>query len=100
LTRRKVTIAPDAIVAFAKAKTWLCQPVSGATGKKRWAALNEARLSLEHHPHLGGESRDHPEHRQLVVSGYRLVYQVASDTGDAMTAGDVVIVALFGPGQR
>lgn len=37
--------------------------------------------------------------RQLVVSGYRVIYRVDHDTGEGSTAGDVRILALFGPGE-
>jgi len=41
----------------------------------------------------------------LVVSGYRLLYRVEpdtgdSETGDSETAGDIAVLALFGPGQQ
>lgn len=96
---RRVTTAPGAVLALAAARRWLLQPGSGPAGARRWDALREARRSLRDHPYLGGESEEHPGHRQYVVSGYRLIYRVHPDTGDGATAGDVRIVAVFGPGQ-
>ncbi len=75
------------------------QPGSGPVGAQRWESLREARRTLRAHPDAGSESVEHPGHRQLVVSGYRIVYSVHPDTGDGTTAGDVRVVAVFGPGQ-
>lgn len=97
---RRVTVAPVAARAFRAARVWLTQPGSGADGRARWEALRDARRRLMTHPHLGPPCADHPGYRQLVVSGYRLLYRVSPDTGDGGTAGDVRIVALSGPGQR
>jgi hypothetical protein len=76
------------------------QPGSGAAGAKRWDALKQARNSLRNYPYLGGISEHHPGHRRHVVSGYRIGYQIRPDTGDTATAGDIRIVALFGPGEK
>jgi plasmid stabilization system protein ParE len=54
---------------------------------------------LRSHPYLGSASQNHPGYYQLVIHGHRLIYRVIPDTGDGATAGDVLIVALFGPGQ-
>ena len=96
---RKVTTAPEAALALAAARRWLRQPGSGPVGARRWDALRDARRSLRDYPYLGAVSDEHPGHRQHVVSGYRLIYQVDPDTGDSATAGNVRIVAVFGPGQ-
>jgi plasmid stabilization system protein ParE len=55
---------------------------------------------LRQYPYLGAESAEIPGHRQIVVSGYRIIYQVNPDTGDSATAGDIRVVAIFGPGQE
>lgn len=55
--------------------------------------------ALAAQPYLGVTSEEHPGHRQVVVSGYRIVYRIDPDTGDGATAGDIRIVAVFGPGQ-
>jgi plasmid stabilization system protein ParE len=96
---RKVTTAPEAARGLAEARRWLCQPGAGPFGVRRWEALRAARRSLRDYPYLGGTSEEHPRHRQLVVSGYRLIYRVEPDTADSATAGDVRIVAVFGPGE-
>ena len=96
---RRVTIAPAAAEGFRRARLWLLQPGSGPAGLRRWEALREARRRLRDHPYLGTPSADHPGLRQLVVAEHRLIYRLVPDTGDAGTAGDVLILALFGPGQ-
>ncbi len=96
---RRVTTAPEAVRALGEARSWLLQSGSGPVGAKRWQSLRDARRTLRAHPYLGRPSEEHPGHRQLVMSGYRLLYRVDPDTGDSDTAGDIRIVAVFGPGQ-
>jgi plasmid stabilization system protein ParE len=96
---RKVTTSPEALLGFDEAKKWLCQPGAGKIGLRRWQAIRDALRQLMRHPYIAPASPEIPDHRQLVVSGYRLIYQVNPDTGDSQTAGDVRIVAIFGPGQ-
>jgi plasmid stabilization system protein ParE len=96
---RKVTTGPAAARALKRAKRWLCQPGSGKEGKRRWDALRNSRRALTLSPYLGLESLEVPGHRLLVISGYRLIYQVYPDTGDSKTVGDIRIVAVFGPGE-
>jgi hypothetical protein len=35
----------------------------------------------------------------MLHRGYRVVYEVVPDTNDNATAGDVRVLAIFGPGQ-
>ena len=37
--------------------------------------------------------------RLLVSQRHRIVYRITPDTGDTLTAGDVFLVRIFGPGQ-
>jgi plasmid stabilization system protein ParE len=96
---RRVLIAPAAAGDLRDARRWLLQPGSGPDARRRWEALKEVPRGLLDHPYRGRASADHPGYRELAVSGYRLLYQVRPDTGDAATAGDVEIVRVFGPGQ-
>jgi plasmid stabilization system protein ParE len=54
---------------------------------------------LANAPYTGASSQRHPGLRDLVVANYRLFYTVDPDTGDVATAGDILIVAIIGPGQ-
>lgn len=96
---RKVTTAPQAAEALRRARAWLTQQGSGPNGRARWEALRTSRLGLRDHPYLGAPSSELPGYRQLVVSEHRIIYRVTPDTGDSATAGDIRIVAVFGPGQ-
>jgi len=97
--RRKVTTTADATDALQAARLWLTQPGSGRSGRRRWEYLRDAGKRLRGNAYLGAVLPEVPGHRQLVVSGYRVIYQVQPDTGENATAGDIRIVAVFGPGQ-
>ena len=96
---RRVTTAPGALEALRQAHAWLTQEGSGPQGRARWAALRDRRKRLRTHPYLGTPIEDRPERYLLFVSEHRLIYQVDPDTGESATAGDVRVVAMFGPGQ-
>jgi len=97
--------AAKAQAALNDARRWLLQPGSGAYGRARWHALRDAADNLADLPYKGAPVPHQPGLRQLVVSGYRLLYRVEpdtgdSETGDSETAGDIAVLALFGPGQQ
>ena len=97
----KVITAPEAARALAAARVWLTQPGSGFRGRRRWEKLLNAPGRLRAFPY-SGERAEHPGHYVLVEpeSGYRLIYTIDPDTRDSGTAGDIRIVAVFGPGQQ
>jgi plasmid stabilization system protein ParE len=97
--QRKVITAPEAAAGLRQARSWLTQKGSGPNGRARWEQLRDARRMLKTHPYLGPEAADHAGMRCLVVSDYRIIYRVIADTGDSASAGDVLILAVFGPGQ-
>ncbi len=97
---RKVTTTTVALRALRDAKAWLMQPGSGPAGARKWRASVQARRNPRDHPFLGGRDVEHPEYRVLVASGDRLIYRVVPDTGDSLTADDVLIVRVIGPGQE
>lgn len=92
-------VAPAAAEGLRRARQRLTQPGPGTEGRARWAALRETPGRLRIHPYLGSASTDHSGYRQCIVSEHRRIYRVMPDTGSGETAGDVVIVAVFGPGQ-
>jgi plasmid stabilization system protein ParE len=96
---RRVVRAPVAAETLIAARRWLRQPGAGDVGKARWNAILAAIESLRSLPYLGNEITEPHGYRQLVVSGYRLIYRVQPDTEDNETAGDGLLVAVFGPGQ-
>ncbi len=98
---RKVTTSPEAAAGFKGARRWLLQPGSGQDGRVKWERLKQARRDLRVSPCMGGTAD--PEHnglRRRAVAGFRLIYRVEPDTNSNETAGDMRVLALFGPGQR
>jgi plasmid stabilization system protein ParE len=98
LAQRQLTIAAAAVRDLDAARRWLTQPGAGARAARRLAALAAAVQDLQEHPcrwpvgELAGLRGRH-------VEGHRIVYEVAPDTGDDATAGDVTVLRVFGPGQ-
>ncbi len=97
---RRVAVTPEAAAAFRNARQWLMQPGSGRAGALRWQKLRGIRKILQRSPYIGPAFAGQPGVRVVVVSDYRVLYQVVPDTGDTQSAGDILIVALFGPGQE
>ena len=58
-----------------------------------------AVAELRRYPYLGAPDDERNGHRKPVKSGYRIIYRVSPDTGETKTAGDVIVVAIFGPGE-
>ena len=42
---------------------------------------------------------DHPGRREMTCERHRVIYRVQPDTGLSATAGDVLVLRVFGPGQ-
>ncbi len=97
---RRVITSREAKANFEAARSWLLQPGSGARGRAKWEQLKQSRRDLRDFPCLGDtKDPDHRGRRRRIVAGYRLIYLVEPDTNDNATAGNVQILALFGPGQ-
>ncbi len=96
---RRVTTTPDALEALRQARAWLTQRGSGANGRARWEALRDSRKRLRTYPYIGTPIEGHPKRYQLVVSEYRVIYRIDPDTGESATAGDLRVLAVFGPGR-
>jgi hypothetical protein len=61
--------------------------------------IRDAINQLRQHPCLYPVI-EHPGTRELPCEGgYRALYEVRPDTGRSETAGDVVVLRVFGPGQ-
>ena len=96
---RRLTTAPDALQALRQARAWLLQKGSGTRGQARWTALRGGLKGLRIYPYLGAPIAGQPGRYQLVISEHRVIYRVEPDTGESATAGDVRVLAVFGPGQ-
>ena len=78
---------------------WLLQPGAGPTAIRRLERLRAAISGLADLPCAWPRSPG-TSARQLVCQDYRVVYRLSPDTGDNQTAGDVLILRVFGPGQQ
>ena len=76
-------------------RLWLTQPGSGLPARRRLAAIRAAINWLRQYPCLY-PTGEHPGVRERPCDGG---YRVAPDTGHNDTAGDVVVLRVFGPGQ-
>jgi len=92
-------LTTEAATDLAEAQGWLLQQGSGSAARKRYDALIHAIEGLVAHPTRYRRSPDEATRRVMVVSGYRVIYRVDPDTGADATAGDVTVLAVFGPGE-
>jgi plasmid stabilization system protein ParE len=96
---RELIYAPEALADLEEATGWLIQPGSGPKAWRRLAALRDSIERLREHPCLWPISQ-HASVRELPCEGgYRALYEVFPDTGRNDTAGDVIVLRVFGPGQ-
>jgi plasmid stabilization system protein ParE len=79
-------------------RQWLTQPGSGPAARRRLAAIRAKIRRLKQHPCRHPIS-EHPGVRELACDGHRALYRVDPDTGHDETAGDVLVLRVFGPGQ-
>jgi plasmid stabilization system protein ParE len=96
--RRTLRLARQAIEDLTAVRRWQSQPGAGAGGAARVRRIRAAIRTLKVHPclHLKGER---PGTRELSCERHRIVYRVDPDTGRDATAGDVLVLRVFGPGQ-
>ena len=67
--------------------------------QRRLAAIRADIRRLKQHPCLYPVGQ-HPGVRELpCAGGYRALYRVNPDTGRDETAGDVIVLRVYGPGQ-
>ena len=96
---RELIYAPEALADLAAATHWLTQPGSGPRAWRRLAAIRDSIERLREHPCLWPVGQ-HAGVRELPCEGgYRALYEVFPDTGRDETAGDVIVLRVYGPGQ-
>jgi hypothetical protein len=79
---------------------WLTQPGSGPTARRRLAGLWSSIERLRQYPcQLSGRQAQRGPGTSLQWRGYRAYFRVCPDTGRNDTAGDILILRVFGPGQ-
>jgi plasmid stabilization system protein ParE len=95
---RRLTIAPAARRDLRGVRIWLSQPGSGQFAHRRLAAIERAVLELAGDPCRYAFGA-HSGIRARYVERHAILYRVSPDTGDSSTAGNVVVLRVFGPGQ-
>ena len=96
---RRLAYAEDAADDLATIRRWLTQPGAGQAGLRRLRAVHASIRRLRGRPCLYPVV-DQPGVRELPSAhGYRAFYEVRPDTGRGDTAGDVMVLRVFGPGQ-
>lgn len=96
---RELIYAPEALADLDAARAWLTQPGSGPAAWRRLAAIWTDIERLREHPCLHPIGQ-HPGVRELpCAGGWRALYEVDPDTGISATAGDVIVLRVYGPSQ-
>ena len=95
---RRLDYTDAALRDIEAAFQWLSQPGSGTRARRRIRAIRTAIDTLIDHPCLHPVNPD-SRRRELSCEGHRIIYSVVPDTGDNATAGNVVVLRVFGPGQ-
>ena len=96
---RKLNYTEEAIEDLQAVRRWLTQSGSGPRARRRLTAIRAAINRLRAGPCLYPVGQ-HPGVRELPCDGgYRALYEVIPDTGREETAGVVLVLRVFGPGQ-
>jgi len=96
---RELIFAPEALADLEAATHWLSQPGSVPRAWRRLAVIRDSIERLCEHPCLWPVGL-HAGVRELPCEGgYRALYEVITDTGRDETAGDVIVLRVYGPGQ-
>ena len=95
---RLVRLSPKARDDLRAIRTWYSQPGSSFVAKRRVQAILSAITRLKDNPCLHPHGDD-PSIRRLTVERHVVIYEVHPDTGRTATAGDVLVLRVFGPGQ-
>jgi plasmid stabilization system protein ParE len=96
---RELIYAPEALADMEEATSWLTQPGSGPRAWRRLAAIWENTERLREHPCLWPVGQHFGVRELPCDGGYRVLYEVQPDTGRNETAGDVIVLRVYGPGQ-
>lgn len=95
---RSLSYSREASADIEVVRWWYAQPGAGRTAQRRIRAILAAIGRLRQHPSRYPHG-DHPGTRRMAVEGHAVIYEVIPDTGHDATAGDVVVLRVFGPGQ-
>lgn len=95
---RGLIYAPEALADLDAAAKWLTQPGSGQRAWRRLVAIRNSIERLREQPCLWPVGQ-HADVRELPCDGYRIFYVVHPDSGRDETAGDVLVLRVYGPRQ-
>ena len=96
---RTLRYTDEAITDLNAIRRWQTQPGSGPAAVRRLQRLRTAIRRLKQDPCLYPIGA-HPGVREMpAAGGHRVMYVVAPNTGYSETAGDVIVLRVFGPGQ-
>jgi plasmid stabilization system protein ParE len=95
---RIVRLTDEASDDLAAIRRWQTQPGSGAPAKRRVKAILAVLRRLKTMPCLYPPG-DEPGTRQAFCEGHVVIYEVDPDTLDNASAGDVLVLRVFAPGQ-
>ncbi|MFZ0693164.1 MAG: type II toxin-antitoxin system RelE/ParE family toxin [Alphaproteobacteria bacterium] len=79
-------------------RRWMNQSGSGQRAIERARRIINAVRELQPDPVIWPKG-ELPGTRQRVVEEYTIIYSVEPDTNDRLTAGNVYILRVYGPGQ-
>jgi len=96
---RTLRYTVEAIADLDAIRRWQTQPGSGTASVRRLKRLRAAIRRLKQDP-CRYPACDHPGVREMPAeAGHRVMYVVEPDTGSSDSAGDVLVLRVFGPGQ-
>jgi plasmid stabilization system protein ParE len=96
---RGLIYAPRALRDLDSIRLWFHQTGAGPRGRRSYGKIRAAIERLTGFPCLYSVG-DHPGWREMSCEGHRVIYRVEPDTGQSATAGDVLVLRVFGPGQN
>jgi plasmid stabilization system protein ParE len=96
---RRLIFSDDAIADLSAIRGWLTQPGFGRAARRTLSSIRASIRRLRRYPCLFALG-EYPGVRELPCKGgYRALYRLLPDTGRTETAGDILILRVFGPGQ-
>ncbi|WP_448190479.1 type II toxin-antitoxin system RelE/ParE family toxin [Azospirillum sp. sgz301742] len=99
MVRRRVILSPMATRDLEQIRTWYSQPGSGPRAKRKASAIVRALRELERYPFIGSPS-DEPGLRERVVEEHTVIYRIQNDADVPESAGDIVVIRIWQPGQN
>ncbi len=96
---RRLRYTDDALADLDDARTWLTQPGSGPAARVKLSGIRADIRRLRQEPCLWPVVGTLGVRERPAAGGYRVFYKVSPDTGWNETAGDVLVLRVYGPGQ-